>query len=119
MPIWMRPRVAEHFTHGSGVVTVETEQLATFLEPSSEHITPVPMLCIDAVSPARAAVCPADRDAVDTFASEGARRPFPAPDGRGRLLLRHLFGDFRLVRAASGSNSMPHGDTPSHTRCAR
>ena len=53
MPIWMRPRVAEHFTHGSGVMTVETEQLAAFLKPSSEHITTrAHMLCIHAVSPA-------------------------------------------------------------------
>ena len=50
--IWMRPRVAEHFTHGSGVMTVETEQLATFLKLSSKHITPMSMLCIDAVWPA-------------------------------------------------------------------
>ena len=37
----------------------------------------------------------------DIFASEGPRRPFPAPDRRGRQLPRHLLAAPRYVRAAS------------------
>ena len=43
----------------------------------------------------------------DIFASEGPRRPFPAPDRRGRQLPRHLLAAPRYVRAASA-----------RTRCA-
>ena len=36
----------------------------------------------------------------DIFASEGARRPFPVPDRRGRQLPRHLHCASRYVRTA-------------------
>ena len=43
-PPRMRPRVAEHFAEGSGTLTIELKQSATFSELYSEHITLVPML---------------------------------------------------------------------------
>ena len=43
-PLWMRPRVAEHFAEGSGTLTIELKQSTTFSELYSKHITLVPML---------------------------------------------------------------------------
>ena len=89
IPIWMRPHVAEHLTQGLGMLTIEPELSGAFSERDNGHIT----LVSNAVWPCscrRAAVCPAHGDAGDIFASEGARRPSPAPDGRGRQPPRHL-----------------------------
>ena len=98
-PLWMRPRVAEHFAQGSDMLVIELKQSTTFSELYNKQITVVSM-----ISPARALSCMSTRAAVcaahcsaGNF-SEGARRPLPAPVGRGRLPPRHL----QLVRAAAG-----------------
>ena len=88
---------------------METEQPAAFCEHSNELLSLVSrMLCVMIVSH-RAAVCPAHGDAGDSFASEGAWRPFPAPHRRGRQPPWHL----QLLCAAigiekSGACACPH-----------
>ena len=100
MRLVMRPRVADHVAQGSGMLAIETEQSAAFCERCNEVNTLISMLCGNS-SCHRTAVCTAHSGAGDIFASEGAWRPFPAPDGRGRRAPRHLFAPPRLVRAAS------------------
>ena len=43
-PLWMRPRVAEHFAQGSAMLTIETEQLVALSKLYIKHSTLVSML---------------------------------------------------------------------------
>ena len=43
-PLWMRPRVAEHFAQGSYMLAIELKPSTTFSELYSKHMTLVPML---------------------------------------------------------------------------
>ena len=123
IPIWMRPHVAEHLTQGLGMLTIEPELSVAFSERDNGHIT----LVSNAVWPCscrRAAVCPAHGDAGDIFASEGARRPFPAPDGRGRQPPRRLQLLCAAARIEVDACAFPHvctarrGCLPGRLHCA-
>ena len=123
----MRPRVADHVAQGLDMLAIETEQSAAFCERCNEVNTLISMLCGDAACH-RTAVCTAHGDAGDIFASEGARRPFPAPDGRGRRAPRPPARRLGQMCAAAGlelgTPMCPHthrvrrGGLPGCYRCA-